>query len=220
MKIECLIFDCDGLMFDTERHACNTWRRILKAHDTPIPDGFFEAIIGAGSHQFQKVMQAHPEIQQWFPEIQQQRRPDLQKAIMTLGNVNKPGLISLLQYLKTTSLKVAVASSSPQEYVRWMLSTIGYDFDFDAILGGDLVAQAKPNPEIFLTAASLCGIQPENCLVLEDSKNGHLAAKAAGMHRVFIQDLVIPDQEMKEELIEFQCSSLNQVIDLLQSLKV
>lgn len=218
MKIKCLIFDCDGLMFNTEYHAQATWTHVMNKHNIPIPEGFFDAITGAGEHQFREVMQHHPEIEVCMPEISKNRIPDLKAALEQYGNVNKPGLIKLLNYLKTTDLKVCVASSSKTEYVKWMISTIGTEFAFDVILGGDQVAKGKPNPDIFLKAAALANIAPEHCLVLEDSKNGHLAAKAAGMHRVFIEDLVQPDQQMTQELIEFQCASLEQVIDLLEDL--
>lgn len=218
MKIECLIFDCDGLMFNTEYHSYGVWRKVMKKHSIPEPEGFLNSITGAGHHQFRMIMDQHPEIDAIFPEIKESRMPDLIRYIEENKNINKPGLIELLNWLKTQNYKVCIASSSAIDYVKWMVSTIGMDFNFDAIIGGDMVKEAKPNPAVFLKAAELVGINPENCLVLEDSKNGHLAAKAAGMHRCFIQDQVIPDEEMKSELIEFECTSLDQVIDLLKSL--
>lgn len=218
MKIECLIFDCDGLMFDTEYHVKNSWLKILHSHGVEVDDHLFDMVIGAGYIQFHKAMDQYPEVEKHLPEIRADRLPALHAAIERLGNINRPGLVELLTWLKTQPYKTCIASSSPTDYVKWLISTIGMDFDFDAIIGGDQVSDGKPNPEIFLKAAELTNTAPEHCLVLEDSKNGHLAAKAAKMHRCFIEDLVKPDKEM-ETLIEFQCSSLDEVIPLLNSLQ-
>ena len=78
-----------------------------------------------------------------------------------------------------------------------------------------MVRHAKPNPEIFLRGAEEVGVKPENCLVLEDTKQGILAAKRAGMHSCFIPDTIVPDEEM-QAAIELQCDSLLDVIDLLE----
>lgn len=217
MEIKCIIFDCDGLMFNTEYHSYCVWRSVMKKYGIVEPEGFLNSITGCGHHQFRQIMANYPEIDAIVPEIRASSRPSLIQYIKDHGNINKPGLTELLCWLKKQNYKVCVASSSAIDYVEWMLSTIGIEFEFDAVVGGDQVKEAKPNPAVFLKAAELAKIDPESCLVLEDSKNGHLAAKAAGMHRCFIQDQVIPDDEMKNELIEFECSNLQEVIELLEN---
>ena len=78
-----------------------------------------------------------------------------------------------------------------------------------------MVKKTKPDPEIFLTAAGKLGIRPENCLVLEDSRQGIFAADAAGMHSCFIQDTIIPDDAMRAK-IQNERHDLKEVIDLLE----
>ena len=78
-----------------------------------------------------------------------------------------------------------------------------------------MTTRGKPDPEIFLLGAEKLGVDPENCLVLEDSKQGIIAARRAGMHSCFIQDTIEPDEEM-EEAIEFRRDSLADVIGLLE----
>lgn len=215
MKLKCLIFDCDGLMFNTEYYSRQNWLRIGQKYNLFMDEPLFEQITGAGPTHFQKVMDARPDIKEHLSEIRANRNPTIARAIEELGNVNKPGLVELLKFLKQSGkYKVCIASSSPSEYVKWLVGTIGYDYPFDVILGGDLVKNAKPNPEIFLKAAEMTGTDPEHCLVLEDSKLGHVAAKNAGMHRMFIKDLVEPDEEF-QSLIEFERKSLDEVIDFL-----
>ena len=206
MNIKCLIFDCDGLMFNTEYYSRQNWINMGKKYNLSMDEKFFEQITGA-----------RPDIQEHLTEIRANRNPTIAKAIEQLGNINKPGLVELLSYLKESGqYKVCIASSSPCEYVKWLVSTIGYDYTFDLIIGGDMVKNAKPDPEIFLKAASMVNIAPENCLVLEDSKLGHVAAKNAQMHRMFIKDLVEPDDEFKA-LIEHQRNDLAEVINFLKT---
>ncbi|MBR5003840.1 MAG: HAD family phosphatase [Erysipelotrichaceae bacterium] len=217
MNIKCLIFDCDGLMFNTEYYSRQNWKNMGKKYNLTMDEKFFEQITGAGPTHFKKVMDERPDIQEHLTEIRANRNPTIAKAIEELGNINKKGLVELLRYLKESNqFKVCIASSSPCEYVKWLVSTIGYDYPFDVIIGGDMVKNAKPDPEIFLKAASLVNIEPENCLVLEDSKLGHVAAKNAQMHRMFIKDLVEPDDEFKT-LIEHQRNDLAEVIDFLKT---
>ena len=77
------------------------------------------------------------------------------------------------------------------------------------------MTHGKPDPEIFLTAARKAGVAPENCVVLEDSKFGIIAAKRAGMKSVWIYDFVKPDEEMKEAIQESR-NDLLEVIDYLK----
>ena len=215
MNIKCLIFDCDGLMFNTEYYSRQNWLNIGRKYNLTMGEDLFEQITGAGHTHFKKVMESRPDIQEHLPEIRANRNVTIAKGIEECGNINKKGLVELLTYLKESGqYKVCIASSSPCEYVKWLVSTIGYDYPFDAIIGGDMVKNAKPDPEIFLKASEMMQVDPEYCLVLEDSKLGHVAAKEAGMHRMFIQDLVLPDDEFKT-LIEHQRNDLSEVIDFL-----
>ncbi len=216
MKIEGIIFDCDGLMFDTERIGRQNWMNIIQKYDLDADDSFFSAITGSGPTFFEEIMNSRPDIKVHLPEIEGNRFPIIAKAIEERGNINKEGLVELLKYLKESGqYKVCIASSSPVSYVEWLVSTIGYDYPFDYIIGGDNVEKAKPDPEIFLKVAQQIDVRPENILVIEDSKNGHIAAKRANMHRMFIQDMIVPDEEFRE-YIEFEEESLLGVIDFLK----
>ena len=75
----------------------------------------------------------------------------------------------------------------------------------------------KPEPDIYLTIAKKLGVNPGNCIVLEDSKTGLMAAKKAGMLSIFIEDIVHYSSEI-EEYIQYQCKSLNEVINILKGL--
>ncbi len=214
MNIKCVIFDCDGLMFDTERIAKISWAKVLDKYGVSIPNDLFDRITGSGSKEIMAVLDEYPEVKTHILEIYDQRKSDIYNIALK-ENIKKHGLLELLEYLKLKDLKVCVASSSDLNYINHLLDSQKIDFKFDFIIGGDKVKKSKPDPEIFTKVSETLSINPDHCLVIEDSKNGHLAAKAANMHRVFIQDLVKPDKQMQEELIEYSFNTLDEIKKIL-----
>ena len=117
------------------------------------------------------------------------------------------GLVSFLERLRTEGFICAVGSSGPRENVDFVLDKCGIRDYFEVLISGDMVTRCKPDPEIFLMAASRLGLQPEECVVFEDSVSGVAAAKAAGMKVVAVTtthtaeeltthitpDLIVPD---------------------------
>ena len=101
----------------------------------------------------------------------------------------KPGVKELLTYLREKGYKIAMATASAREYSMDNLRLAGIDEFFDHVITGDMVKEAKPNPEIFLKAAEALGEKPENCLVLEDSLNGVEAGIKGGFVTVMVPDL-------------------------------
>lgn len=93
----------------------------------------------------------------------------------------------LLGELKARGLRLAVASSSRSTWVEICLRALGMRSDFELVVNGDMVAHSKPNPEIYLLAASMLAVPPESCLVVEDAPNGIAAARAAGMFTVAVE---------------------------------
>ena len=116
--------------------------------------------------------------------------------------------------MDSRGIPYAVATSTLQENARWRLQNIGVLDRLKGLVTGDMVMVGKPEPEIFLRAAELLGLPPEQCLVLEDSPHGILAAFRAGCLPVMIPDLKEPDAET-EKLLYAHCGSLAEVIPLL-----
>jgi beta-phosphoglucomutase len=98
-----------------------------------------------------------------------------------------PGVVDLLSELNEKGVKTAVVSSSPLERVNASLHEVGLKTEFDAVLSGDCCVKGKPDPDPFLTAAERLGVEPGECVVLEDAEAGILAAKAAGMRVVAVK---------------------------------
>lgn len=218
MDIKAVLFDCDGLMFDTEIIAQQIWRDGAREYGVTLPDDFFEHITGAGGKDLLAYIETVPGAKDLLA-VNRGRRFDLDfwRSINT-DCLNRPGLIELFTYLHEQDYKVGICSSSAKEYVLALVDSVSVKLHYDTIVCGDMVKHAKPDPEIFLRGAENLCVKPENCLVLEDSKQGILASKNAGMHNCFIKDTIIPDEVM-EQAIEFRCASLLEVIDLLERIQ-
>jgi beta-phosphoglucomutase-like phosphatase (HAD superfamily) len=215
MKIQAVIFDCDGLMFNTEQMSKKMWRQEAEKMHIAIPDEFFTAITGARNDTEARRQFAYiPHLNELCTLMKTKRFDHTYWSSFKTDELNKKGLLQLYSYLEEKEIRRAVGSSSSRQYVEALIANVSVQMHFDALITGDQVVHGKPDPEIFLKAAKALHIENENCLVLEDSKQGILAARSAGMHSCFIQDTIIPDKEMKEA-IEFQKNDLAQVIDLL-----
>jgi len=214
MNIKAVLFDCDGLMFETEIIANMIWQEAARTCQKELPEDFFQHITGSGGQQTQDYLKSLG-----FEDIQEfvgKRRFNLDfwRSIQK-DCLNKTGLIELFQYLEKENYKVAICSSSDSSYVQTLVNQVSYPLRFAAIVGGNMVTRAKPAPDIFLLGAQALSVKPEECLVLEDSKVGILAAKAAGMQAVFIEDTIAIDKDFQDE-IDFQCETLKEVILLLK----
>lgn len=215
-EIRAVLFDCDGLMFNTEQVSQKMWRDEAAKYGEKCSDEFFKAITGAKDGidllRFSKEMPHLKEIM----EVMHRRRFDLDfwKSFYPDG-LNKKGLVELVRYLHEQNIRIAVCSSSHYTYVKTLLDTVTCDLGFDAIVGGDMVKHGKPAPDIFLLGAKTLNASPEECLVLEDSKQGIIAACHAHMHSVFIQDTITPDEEMKKYL-DYEEENLAEVITLFE----
>ncbi len=99
-----------------------------------------------------------------------------------------PGVIEALSTIRDAGLPVAIASSSGEELIGAVVSRLGIGEYIDAIASGENEAEGKPHPAVYLRAASALGLPPSTCLAIEDSPNGVLSAKAAGMYCIVIPD--------------------------------
>ncbi len=215
LDIKAVLFDCDGLMFETELISQQIWKDEAMKLGFTLPEDFFINITGSGGEALNRYLSSIPNGMHLF-EVMKKKRFDISFwSSIQKDCLNKKGLITLFQWLKQNGYRIGICSSSYRTYVEALLSTVSTPLEYDAIVGGDMVTYAKPDPEIFLVGAKILSVQPSECLVLEDSKQGIIAARRAGMHSCFIEDTIQPDQSMKE-MIEYQAENLEEVIQLLR----
>lgn len=214
--IEAVIFDMDGLMFNTEVMFKKQFREALDRNNIPAPDSVVEAMIGCDSRRIQIFEQEYPGITETMSFCQKHRVEYFFDMFKEPGSANMPGLQELITYLDTKQIPYAIASSSAPEDIRRFVEYAGFKISYKVLTSSKEGLPSKPAPDIFLETANRLCVKPENCLVLEDSKNGIIAAADAHMHSIFVPDQVVPDEEMKS-YIQTTCKSLRDVIPYLEN---
>jgi HAD superfamily hydrolase (TIGR01509 family) len=212
-EIELIIFDMDGLMFDTERPAFIAWKEAAACCGYEVDDVIYKRTIGSNAQRTREIYLQH--FGEAFPyERVREELRNLRSHAKETGVPIKDGLYELLDYLKKTKVKKAVATSTSRERALELLAKAGVIGYFDYVLCGDEIKESKPHPEIFLKVAGQLGCSPEKCLVLEDSEAGILAAHAAGMLPIMVPDMKQPEEEIKVLLYK-QLLSLHDVKSFL-----
>jgi len=195
--IKAVLFDMDGLMFDTERLYMETWYPSARKFGYEVTEEQLISLLGKTAELGREICEGYFGKDFPFYEIRKARLA-LSDAVIREGGIKiKPGLLQLLDYLDRNGIKKAVATSSERATADFYLEASGLTGRFDAVVSGDDVKKSKPDPEIFLIAAERTGTAPKDCLVLEDSFSGIKAAHAGGMHPVMIPDILQPTEEIR-----------------------
>ena len=150
-----------------------------------------------------------------YTEVREKRIELMDAFVEKEGVTTKPGIWELLAFLQEKQIRTAIATSSPIGRTKKYLSSVHLENEFDAIVSGYMVEHGKPEPDIYVYAARQLGLKPENCIVLEDSPAGILAAYRAGCMPVMIPDLDEPDEETRK-LLFAQAESLVQFREVLE----
>ncbi|HEX3577913.1 MAG TPA: HAD family phosphatase [Thermoanaerobaculia bacterium] len=208
-----VIFDMDGLLLDSEPLYRVTWQTAAVALGFPIDDVLYERFVGRGNVEAEKILREH--FGDGFPlaEFHARWSRDFADRVSTIAP--KPGAMELLAVLEKDGMRKALATSSPRVLALRCLGDLGARFD--ALAFGDEVSHSKPAPDLFLLAAQRLGIEPADCLVLEDSEAGVRAARAAGMNVIMVPDLVPPSEEIAS-MATFVCNTLQEVAAILSIL--
>jgi len=216
--VDAVIFDMDGVLIDSERISFKCFQEVFKEYNYKIDEPFYLKLIGRNFNSIKAIMEE--EYGEDFPfDIIYKKKADLAYEITNKnGVIVKPGVHELLDYLNAKKYKIAVASSTRRERVLQLLEEAKIKDKVDYIIGGDQVENSKPNPEIFLKAAKGLDINPENCLVIEDSDAGITAAHAAQMIGIHVPDMKFLEDDTKDLAFKV-CGSLIDVKDYLEKTK-
>lgn len=196
--LKAVIFDMDGVIFDSERIIVELWEDFGKENEIPNMDDVTIKCIGLNDKATEDVFKdtfGEDYDYQYFKGIISERY----HAMCDGGKLPmKSGVRELLTFLKENNVKVALASSTRTEVVVNQLKDAQiYEF-FHKVVCGDMVNRSKPEPDIFLKAADELAIDPKDAFIIEDSFNGIRAAHAAGAKPVMVPDMIQPDDDIKE----------------------
>ena len=213
-----VLFDMDGLVLDSERLYTRFWREAAQTLGYPMT-----VAQSLGMRSLVKAL-GQPYLESLFGPgvdytIMREKRIELMDAYVAVhGIAPKPGIYALMDFLNENHIPAAITSSSPMEYIRRHLEKADLLHRFTALCSGHEVPNGKPAPDIYLLGAKSLGLDPRNCLALEDSPTGIRSAYAAECLPVMIPDLDQPDAETKH-LLYAKADSLNDIITLIKQQK-
>ncbi len=190
MPIKALIFDFDGLILDTETPEYHILQELFQPYGLRLPIEEWAKALGASPGAFDPF--AYLAAQTPLPVDQ----PALRKIFLerSLALIDEqpplPGVLALLNRAEQLHLHLAVASSSPTDWVHRHLKRLGLFQRFASILTRDDVTHAKPHPQLYLRTLEVFNLQPHEAIVFEDSPNGITAARAAGIFCVGVPNHV------------------------------
>ena len=216
MEIKAVLFDMDGLMVDTESLSTEAFINSAKAQGYNMTKEETLKVLGftkANIYQFwidyfqgtnvdgKKLVDDHYEY--------------IENVLYTVGPEKMPFVEELLKYLKENNYKIAVASSSDTADIKNNLEKTKLEKYIDDIASGAEVENGKPAPDVFLLAAERLGVDPKDCLILEDSKAGIKAGKASGAMVFMVPDMFTVDKEC-EDTADRILTNLGEVIEILE----
>jgi len=200
------IFDCDGLLADTETPDYDAWRHIYEEQGLHLPVALWAQNIG--------LAKGH-DLNDWHAPLAERIGPEYDREATrarrhafyhaAIGRLTPmPGVLALLDALDGENIPCAVASNSERVWVDRVLDITGLTSRFQAIATADEVAHPKPAPDVYLLAAERLGVVPTHCVAFEDSPRGLAAAHAAGMFTVAVPTALTRhfDFEQAHHLVE------------------
>ena len=187
--IKGVIFDFDGLIFDTETPQYTILNELFKEHGCEFPLSRFQQEIGTQTG-FSPFDYLEKTINRKVEHEKLEKRYREKFQVILSETKVRSGVEGYLLAAKDLGLKIGLASSSNREWVTTHLRNLNLLHHFQCIKTSDDVTYVKPNPELYLEAAKCLGLKVDECLVFEDSANGALAAKSAGMKCVIVPNSV------------------------------
>ena len=181
--LKAVIFDMDGVIFDSELIHTALEAELFKKLGISLSVEEHNVYVGTTSHYMWNDLKTKYQLTKVVNELVDIQRKNYDKYLCENDIVGSiiDGVHKLIVNIFNNNLKLAVASSSPINVIEKVIDIFDLDKYFNTLVTGDYVTESKPKPDIFLYAAEKLGVKPEECLVVEDSYNGVIAAKAAGM---------------------------------------
>ncbi len=207
--INAIIFDMDGLMFDTERvyslvHSA-MWARRGKEFTREVK----MSLMGKKAEEVIRITLEYWKTNEEIPDVLKEQDLELVKIYRESVEM-MPGLEALLSFLREKNIRTCIGTSSRRFLVDILLEKHNLTNLFEFVISGDVVTKGKPDPEIYNKCVKKLGVRPAECLVLEDSLNGILAGRSAGC-----MTCAIPSEYTKHEDFSIADLSFNSLSGVL-----
>ncbi len=205
-NLEAVIFDCDGVLVDTEYLKFRAWQEALATVNIDFTLEDYMPLVGHSTHNILRMISAIKDVE--IPETVIEKRNTRYKELQAQGVPPISEMIEVLRWFKADrkDVKIGLASSAPREEILVNLRHIGLENAFDVIVSGhddldgyeDAEGKNKPKPYIYIETAKRLGISPSLCCVFEDTAAGVEAAAGAGMYTIAVPNRFTKNQDFSK----------------------
>ena len=212
MAQKAVLFDMDGVVIDNLPYHVDAWLLYCERHGIQLTrEIFYKDLNGLNSKDTFEWLLKRKISQEEINEFEEEKEL-IYRGFYKPFLAPAPGLMDFLTLLKAYGIKAALGTSAGPGNIDFILDGLGIRSNFDAVIGGAEVTKGKPNPEIYVRAAGMINVSPENCWVIEDSLQGIEAGLSAGMKVVGITT-----SHTSEELSHTHMTSPN-FVDLFEKM--
>lgn len=196
MEIKGIVFDMDGVLLDTEKLYVRFWCEAANFCGYKMTEEHALSIRSLARPFAIEKLKGYFGEDFNYDAVRNKRIQLMGDYIEENGIDTKPNAEYILKYLKDNGYKVAVATATPVERTEKYLKKVSLYKYFDKIISASMVKEGKPKPDIYIEACKQLDLKPEECMAVEDSKNGIISASTAGLTTVMAIDLDGPDDEV------------------------
>ncbi len=197
MGIRAVIFDMDGVLVDSEPFGFEALRRVMARYGLGYSEEENAEFLGRTTLESCRTLRARHALPDAVEALADFYIQEMLEQIGK-GPIPMPGVPEVLVRLRAAGYPLALASSAEVRVIHANLTALALAPLFEAVVSGTQVARGKPAPDVFVAAAERLAVAPEGCLVVEDSRNGLLAAKAAGMRCAIVPCAHTRHQDFRE----------------------
>jgi HAD superfamily hydrolase (TIGR01509 family) len=213
--IRAIVFDFDGLILDTEEPVYRSWLEVYEAHGEELPFERWVQIVGSTTAGFHPQHHLEKRLGRSLSKEVLDRRIG-RRTELVLAQKLLPGVVHHIDQARALGLKVGVASSSTADWVRGHLARLGILEKFDCLRCRDDVANAKPEPDLYIAVLECLGVSASEAFAIEDSPNGVMAAKRAGLRCVAIPNPITAKLDLSGADVILQSLDEITLADLLK----
>ncbi len=217
--IRAIVFDFDGLILDTEEPVYRSWLEVYRAHGEELPFERWVQIVGSTTTGFHPQYHLEERLGRPLPKEVLDHRIG-RRTEMILAQAVLPGVVHHLDTARELGLKLGVASSSTHEWVEGHLARLGILDRFACVRCRDDVANAKPEPDLYISVLECLGVPASEAIAIEDSPNGVAAAKRAGLRCVAIPNSITAQLDLSEADVTLGSLAEITLRDLLERLSL
>jgi beta-phosphoglucomutase len=179
-----ILWDLDGTLVDSEEYHWQAWHETMRREGTVITREQFRESFGQRNDRILRNWLGQDVAANRLQRIGDEKEAEYRRLAQTRGLVPLPGAAEWTRRLHEAGWRQAIASSAPRRNAELMLRLLGLSAYFDAIVAAEDVSKGKPDPDVFLAAASRLGVDPHRCVVVEDAAAGIEAGRRGGMRTV------------------------------------